>query len=271
LARKRGLTAFVLSGGGIFGALQVGMLKALYEREIMPDLVVGCSVGALNGAVICQWPGSQGIDRLIRTWEGASDTEIFPGNRYLRLLMGVRQDHLYPRDGLERLIDENIAFERIEELPIQLRIVACDLDSGEEVVFSRGPLRPALLASTALPGAFPPVHHEGRRLIDGGVVNNVPISVADQRDVRKIFVLNVASDIDTGRIRTAWDVIYQAFSIAKSQRWLSELAKYSEDPRVLVLPRPEPVGVAFDEFSRSEELMEEAYQMSKAYLRQAAA
>ncbi len=271
MAKKRGLTAFVLSGGGIFGALQVGMLKALYEREIFPDLVVGCSVGALNGAVISQWPGPQGLERLIRTWESADDAQVFPGNRYLRLLMGLRQNHLYPREGLEKLIDGNIAFERIEELPIRLRIVACDLDSGEEVVFSRGPLRPALLASTALPGAFPPVYHEGRRLIDGGVVDNVPISIADQKDVGRIFVLNVASEVDVGRIKTAWDVIYRAFSIAKAQRWLTEIKKYSEDSRVLVLPKPEPQGIAFDEFSRSEELMEEAYQMSKAYLQRAAA
>lgn len=247
------------------------MLKALYEREILPDLVVGCSVGALNGAVISQWPGAEAIERLVQTWEGTGDAEIFPGNRYLRAIMGLRQDHLYPRSGLENLIDGSIAFGRIEELPVRLRIVACDLDSGEEVVFSQGPLRPALLASTALPGAFPPVHYDGRRLIDGGVVNNVPISVADQKGVRRIFVLNVASEIDTGRTRTAWDVMYQAFSIAKAQRWLTELKRYSEDPRVTVLPKPEPTGVAFDEFSRAEELMEEAYRMSKAYLQQSAA
>ncbi len=271
MARKRGITAFVLSGGGVFGALQVGMLKALYERGVFPDLVVGCSVGALNGAVICQWPGIEGLERLIRTWESVGDDQIFPGNRFLRLLKGVRQDHLYPREGLERIIDENIAYERIEDVPVPLRVVACDLDTGEEVVFSKGPLRPALLASTALPGAFPPVHHEGRRLIDGGVVNNVPITIADQGGVKRIFVLNVASEVEPGQIRTAWDVIYQAFSIAKGRRWIAELERYSNDPRVVVLPRPEPSKVSFDEFSRSEELIDVAYRMAKSYLDQAAA
>ncbi len=271
MARKRGTTAFVLSGGGIFGALQVGMLKALYERGVFPDLVVGCSVGALNGAVICQWPGIEGLERLIRTWEGIGDNQIFPGNRFIRLLMGARQDHLYPREGLERIIDENMVYERIEDVPVPLRIVACDLDTGEEVVFSRGPLRPALLASTALPGAFPPVHHDGRRLIDGGVVDNVPITVADQRGVKRIFVLNVAAEVEPGQIKTAWDVIYQAFSIAKGRRWIAELKRYSKDPRVVVIPRPEPSKISFHEFSRSDELMDEAYRMAKAYLEQAAA
>jgi len=247
------------------------MIRALYEREIYPDLVVGCSVGALNGAVLCQWPGPQGLGRLIRTWGGSTDAHIFSGNRLVRLLLGLRQDHLYARDGLEKLIDSNLVFERIEDLPVRLKVVACDLDTGEEVVFSRGPLRPALLASTALPGAFPPVYYEGRRLIDGGVVDNVPISVADEKGVRRIFVLNVSSEVEAGRIRSAWDVMYQAFSIAKSQRWLSEVKKYSEDPRVVVLPKPDYPGLAFDEFTKSDELIEEAYRMSKEYLERAAA
>lgn len=271
MRRRNKKTAFVLSGGGVFGAIQAGMLKALYEREIFPDLIAGCSVGALNGAVLAQWPGQEGLGRLLETWKKTASMEIFPGSRVARIFRAFREHHTFPRDGLEQVIDQNLKYETIEELPIELKVVACDLDSGEEVVFSSGPLRPALLATTALPGAFPPVFYEGRRLIDGGVVDNVPISVADRRDVSRIFVLNVSAEVEAGRTRNAWEVVYQAFNIAKAQRWLTELEKYAADERVVVLPRPDVGEVEFDDFSRVEELLDSGYSMCAQYLDKVAA
>ena len=269
--RKKKKTAFVLSGGGVFGAVQVGMVKALYEAEIRPDLIVGCSVGALNGAVLAQWPGGEGLERLIATWQKTRQIEIFSGSKVARLLRAFRDDHIFPRDGLEQIVDENLRFELIEELPIEFKAVACDLDTGEEVVLSSGPIRPALLASSALPGAFAPVIYEGRRLIDGGVVNNVPITVADRKDVSKLYVLNVAAEIEIEATKTAWDVVYRAFNIAKAQRWLSELQRYASDERVVVMPRPEIETVDFDDFSRVDQLMESGYSMSREYLKRLAA
>ena len=149
-------TAFVLSGGGNQGVSQVGMLRALLERDIVPDVVIGTSAGALNGAAVCYAPNLTGVAQLAAVWEQLRSDHVFPGGKIHRAWNVVRRGtHLFESEGLEALIQHSTPARSFSDLEIPLRVIATDLDTGEEVVLARGPLKPALLASTALPGRVP--------------------------------------------------------------------------------------------------------------------
>lgn len=269
---SRAKTAFVLSGGGIQGSIQIGMLRALIERGIRPDVIAGTSVGALNGVILAQRPDEKGVEHLSEIWHALEGEDIFPGNFLSRIVKLIRSNHVFPRTGVERIVDGNVSAINFEDLPIEMTVVACDLDTGEEVRFSTGAIRPALFASTALPGIFPPVSHDGRRLVDGGVVNNVPVNAVDRPDISSIYVLNVSSELDEEKdVKHPLDVLLQAFSIAKGQRWLFDLDRYSTDPRVHVLPRPPFDAIAFDDLSHTRRLEEESYDLTRSYLGSVAA
>jgi NTE family protein len=263
-------TAFVLSGGGNQGVSQVGMLRALLEREIVPDVVIGTSAGALNGAAICYAPNLTGVAQLAAAWEQLRSDHVFPGGRIHRAWNVVRRGtHLFDSVGLESAIHHSTPARSFADLEIPLRVIACDLDSGEEVVLVRGPLKPALLASTALPGVFPIVHHDGRRLVDGGVVDNVPLSHALAGPVDRVFVLNVSSGPADRVERSPLDVVMTSFGHARSQRFELEMRFVPPDIEVIVLPRPPDPRELFD-FSGSRELIEAAYELANDALDQAA-
>src|SRR5690242_2717851 len=177
---RRPRTAFVLSGGASLGALHVGMLRALYERGITPDLLVGTSVGALNAAFVASRPQApETALKLARVWQGVARNEAFPLS--LRAVVGGlagRRDHLVPARGLRGIIERHIELTELDAAPVPLHVVTFDLGAGTEVVLSEGSATEAILASCAIPGVFPPVSLDGRVLVDGGVLNNTPISHA---------------------------------------------------------------------------------------------
>ena len=151
-----GLTAFVLAGGGSLGAVQVGMLKALTRKGIVPDLLVGASVGALNAACFAYLPSFEGVERLERIWLGLQSTSVFPLSPVNSLLAILgKRDHLISPARLQALIASELPYERIEDARIPLHVVATDVLEGTEVCLSRGLLAPALLASAAIPAIFP--------------------------------------------------------------------------------------------------------------------
>src|SRR5262249_47614160 len=178
-----------------------------------------------------------------------------------------RGTHLFEGSGLEALIDRSTPARSFADLQIPLRVVATDLDSGEEVVLARGPLKPALLASAALPGVFPIVMHAGRRLVDGGVVNNVPLWHALSGPVDRVFVLNVSSYPGDQTIRSPLDVVMTSFMHARTQRYELERGLAIELERVDVIdpPRPPDTRDLFD-FTGAHELMDAAYQLSMTRL-----
>ena len=178
--RETERTAFVLSGGAGLGAIQAGMLRALYEREVRPDLVVGTSVGAVNSAFIASRPQTpHTADELAEIWRGLGRGDVFPLNPLTGFLgfFGAR-DHLVPDASLRGLLDEHLEFGRLQDAPIELHVIATDVLSGTEVRLSRGNALEAVMASAAIPGVFPPVPWRGQELMDGGVANNAPISHA---------------------------------------------------------------------------------------------
>jgi NTE family protein len=156
---ERQEVAFVLSGGASLGAIQVGMLRALYEHGVAPDLIVGTSAGALNAAFIASRPQAPATaEALAAIWRDLRRGEVFPLNPLTGLLgfLGAR-DHLVPESGLRKLIARHVEGERLEEMPIPLHVVAVDVLSGEELRLSRGPLADAVLASAAIPAVLEPV------------------------------------------------------------------------------------------------------------------
>jgi NTE family protein len=182
---------FVLSGGASLGAAQAGMLAALFEREIRPDLVVGTSVGALHAAFVASRPPTPATaTELAQIWRRLHRDQVFPLS--LRGLVGgltKRHDYLVRDSGLRRIVEAHLQFERLEEAEVALLLVAFDVVSGCEVRLSSGPAVEAVLAAAAIPGILPPVHWGEARLIDGGVVNNTPISHAVELGAERVYVL----------------------------------------------------------------------------------
>jgi NTE family protein len=264
-------TAFVLSGGGNQGVAQVGMLRAVLERGIVPDVVVGTSAGALNGAAIAYSPNLTGVAQLDAVWTALSTTEVFPGSKLSRAWNVMRREtYLFEANGLDALVDRATPARSFADLAIPLRVVATDLDTGDEVVFARGPLKPALLASSALPGVFPIVEHDDRRLVDGGVVNSVPLWHALSGPVDRVIVFNVSAGVADRDERSPLDVVMTSFMHSRSQRFELEMRSLQPDVQVTVLPRPHDPRELFD-FSGGRELIDEAYRLASEELDRVAA
>jgi len=184
-------TAFVLSGGGSLGAVQVGMLQALAERGENPVLLVGTSAGALNAAYVAGHGTSRvSLDTLADLWAGLRRRDVFPisPGRQLLALTGARES-MFSSDGLRALISKNLPYQLLEDAPIPVHVVATNLLSGEEVLLSTGDAISAVLASTAIPGLLPAMHRDGLVLVDGGLANNAAISQAVALGADRIFVL----------------------------------------------------------------------------------
>ena len=259
-------TAFVLSGGGNRGVAQVGMLRALLERGIVPDVIIGTSVGALNGAVIAHNPTVEAIDHLEAVWLNLDREQVFPGTVVSRMWNILRRDdHLVASTGLAELIAAASPAETFADLKIPLRVVTADLETGEECVLVRGPLAPSLLASSALPGIFPPVDLHQRTLVDGGVVNLVPISHALAGPINRVYVLDISDPISDRLIRSPLDVAMRAFAISRDQRFDLERQWVPAEVDLIVLPAPVDDRNFYD-FDGAEAIITEAYESAKKTL-----
>ena len=251
-------TAFVLSGGGNQGVAQVGMLRALLERGILPDVVIGTSVGALNGAVVAADPVMSRVDHLEQVWEDLTSDRVFPGGALRRAWNLLRRDdHLIGNEGLREMIELSDLPERFEKLAVPMRVVSADLMSGQELVFAAGALRPALLASAALPGIYPPVRLGGHVLVDGAIVNLVPISHALAGPIDRIYVLDVSDPLTDRPIRSPLDVVLRSVAISREQRFDLELQWVPDEVELVVLPAPDDERDFFD-FSGGRALMDQA-------------
>jgi NTE family protein len=260
---------FVLSGGASLGAIQVGMLRALADRGVVPDTIVATSVGAINGAFIASHgPTPEAVDELAALWRSVGRTQIFPLEPLTGLLgfLGAKRN-LVPGGALRRLVTRNVLHERLEDLPIALHVVACDVLSGSEVLLSRGPLVDAVLASAAIPGVLPGIEWEGRLLIDGGVVDNTPISQAIGLGARQIYVLPTGGPCAlTAPPRGALAMLMHATGLMVSQRFTAEVASVGRGIDVVVLPPPCPLDVQPMDFGHAETLMSRAEAEAGAFL-----
>ena len=270
--------AFVLGGGGSLGAHEVGMLKALLEAGVKPDLVVGTSVGAINGALLAADPTPDTVERLSGLWQGMGRAGVFSGSLAGRVGTAVRsRTHLYSNGPLRALLERDLPDLPIEELQVPFQCVAACIELSAEHWFSSGPLVPAILASSAVPGLLPPVRIDGRHFLDGGLVNSIPVGRAVALGARTVFVLQV------GRIeqplsvpRQPWEVASVCFEIARRHRFARDMADLPEDVAVHVLPtgaEPERRGrlsparqLRHRDFGSTSERIDRAYRASAGYL-----
>jgi NTE family protein len=238
--RRRAVNAFVLSGGGPLGALQVGALRALLEAGIAPDLVVGTSIGAINGTMLAFDPTPRGVDALEATWRRIRDGDLFPGGRltsWARCL--VRGERVFDNSGIRRLVEMRIGRAAIEDAQVPLAVVATELETGKEHVFSTGEAVAIVVASAAMPGVFPPVEIDGVRYIDGGVSNNVPVAPALDLGATNVYVLDATARTQQRRpLVRPIDYLLHAFSLARSQRAELERIALAERARILTVPMP---------------------------------
>jgi NTE family protein len=249
-------TAFVLAGGASLGATQVGMLRALYERGIAPDLLVGTSAGALNAAFVASRPQTVATaDALARVWRGLRRDDIFPINP--RTLIGGlanQRSHLVPDSGLRRLAARHLQIERLEDAGVPLHLVAFDLLTGHEVCLSDGPALEAVLAATAIPGVLPAVRRGDRLLVDGGVVNNTPISHAVELGAERIYVLPTEGPLAPAlpvAPRGALDAVVHAFTLLIGARLAADVARYAAVSELIVLPASNPERIQPTDFDHA--------------------
>lgn len=235
-------TAFVLGGGGILGSAEVGMLRALLERGIIPDLVVGSSVGALNGVAVAATPGLGVVERLTEAWTSLRARDVFASTVVGQVGNLLRHGtYLHTNEGLRRLVTEAAGDARIERLPVRFECVAACIETASAEWFGSGPIVDAVLASCAVPGLLPPVRIGERHYLDGGLVASVPVGRAVALGAEQIFVLHV------GRLerpleppRRPWEVALVAFEISRRHQFADDMARVPAGISVHLLPTGEP-------------------------------
>jgi NTE family protein len=261
--------AFVLSGGGSLGAVQVGMLQALAERDVHPDLLIGTSVGAINAAYVAgHGSGTDALEHLAEIWRGLRRQAVFPVNpfRHVLAVTGARPS-LCSNRGLQQLLDAHLAYRNLEDAAIPVHIVTTNLLSGEEVLLSNGDAASAVLASTAIPGIFPAVDHVGCSLVDGGISDNAALSQAVALGADEIYILPAGFACALERApRTALGTALQALTLLIEQRLVIDVAQFAGPGAIRVLPPLCPVAVSATDFSHGAELIERAHRATGEWI-----
>jgi NTE family protein len=254
----RPVTAMVLAGGGTRGAAQVGMLQVLAEYGVVPDMVFGASVGAVNGAAFAGKPTVAGVEHLTEIWRALDGDDVYPQGwvhgpwQYLR-----QRPSIHPNSGLRRIIEDGIEFEYLEDALLPFEVVATSLVDGRERWFSTGPAVDAIMASAAIPAIFPAVEIDGDTLIDGGVVNNVPISRAIDAGATRILVLLCGPATYVPLLpRRPVEAMLSALYISVHARFPREMARLPEGVEVVVLSADAPVTKEYTDFSDTELLIQ---------------
>ncbi len=237
-----GPVAFVLGGGGLLGAYEVGMLRALLEAGVRPDLVVGTSVGAANGVVVAAEPSPAAVDRLARMWRDLDSSGLFAGSVLGRLRTLARtRTSLHTDQPLRELLDRHLPVRTFAELAVPFQCVAASVERAAEHWFTEGSLTDAVLASCAVPGLLPPVEIDGQTYLDGGLVHSIPVGRAVTLGAQTVYVLQV------GRIerpltppRRPWEVGMVAFEVARRHRFAADMAALPAGVTAHVLPAGVP-------------------------------
>jgi len=251
----------------------VGMLRALDDAGIRPDLVVGTSVGAINGVVVATDPHAA-ASRLAEFWQAGVLRQAFGTSVFGRMAQLARSGtHLHSIEPLRRLLEDNLPVDAFEDLAVPFQCVAASVQAAAARWFGAGPLVPAVLASCAVPGLLPPVEIDGEHFFDGGLVHSIPVGRAVQLGAEVIYVLHV------GRIeqplavpRRPWQVGLVAFEIARRHRFVEEMAGLPDGIRVHVLPAggngrpPDLSQLRYRNRSQVSANIERAYQASTRYL-----
>ncbi len=252
-------TAFVLAGGGSRGAVQVGMLEALVGRGIRADRVFGASVGAINGAAYAGDPTLEGLERMAGIWRQVKGTDIFPRGTFDGpWAFFQKRAAVHANTGLRAIIEAGIDYENLEDATIPIEVVTTSLTDGRERWITHGPAVDAILASSAIPSIFPPVTIDGDVLVDGGVVNNVPVSRALAAGCDRIYVLLCGPlHYHPPPPRRPAEAALTAFFVAVHARFVRELAALPVGVEVVVFSGGGDPSGQYRDFSATAALIEE--------------
>lgn len=243
------------------------MLRSLASRGVTADMVVGSSVGALNGAYYAGDPTIDGVRRLETIWRGLHRRDVFPLRWRTTLGFLYRRDFLIASDGLRALVERNLAYRNLEDAKIPVHIVATDVLTGETVVLSQGPAAEAIIASAAIPAAFAPVQFNDRYLADGAVSSNTPVKAAVARGAQRLIVLptGYACALDEPPVGAVANALH-ALTLLVARQLVSELQALDDSIDFFVLPPLCPlVGSPYD-FSHTDELIERAAASTEAWI-----
>lgn len=271
-----GETAFVLGGGGLLGAVEVGMLRALFEADIRPDLVLGTSVGALNGALLAADPGAGVVDRLVGLWESVvSGREVYGDGAVRQVTRAVRTGtHLHSSKPLRDRLAQELGDLTFAELAVPFQCCAASIERAAEHWFTHGRVVDAVVASAAVPGLLSPAEVDGEHYLDGGIVNSVPVGRAVECGASRIFVLQVGrSDRPLKPPRKPWEVARVSFEIARRHRFNREMASLPDYATAHVLPTgggsaKDDSLLAYRDFGAVASRIDAAYDAAAAYLRE---
>lgn len=267
LRRKPRRTAFVLSGGGNLGALQVGMLRALFERRIEADLILGCSVGALNGAAVASDPSLGMVGRLQDLWRELADKDVMPNGIGPTIQLARRGVAIHDNVALRQVIESSLSARTFEQLVVPFQCVAAAVVEGTETWFDSGPLVDPILASSAIPAVYPPVEIGGIKYLAGAIVNDVPVARAVELGCDRIFVLHVGSwDRPRPEPKRPIDMAVYAYWLARRSRFQRDLAAIPRSIEVLVLPPGATPLIKYNDFGHSDDMIMSAYEATAAFL-----
>jgi NTE family protein len=260
--------AFVFSGGAALGAIQVGMLRALTAVNLQPDLIVGTSVGALNGAVVADHGLAAAVETLTGLWHSLTRANVFPGGRLgqVRQLLTTRNS-LFANDHLSELVCHHLTVARFEQLKRPFGALATDLQTLHGALFTAGELRPALLASAAIPGVFPPVAIRGKLYVDGALTAHVPLRAAVEMGAASLVVLDAGEICHRRQTpRHVAEIFMAAMQATMRQRVRVETPVMAQQYPLLYLPTPCPAASSILDFSQSNRLIAQAEEMALDFL-----
>jgi NTE family protein len=261
-------TAFVLTGGGSLGAVQVGMLQALAERGVKPGLLVGTSCGALNAAWVAgHGMSNDSLSELAGVWTRLRRRDIFPVDaRQVRGLLGLSPAVVTNRK-LRQLIDTHASIHDLAHAQVPTHLVAADLLSGRDVLISTGDLATGVLASCAIPGVLPPVEHAGLQLIDGALAPHTGIAHAVDLGASVVYILPTgAACALTQAPRSAVGVALHSLSQLIEQRLIHEIAALQDAITIKLIPPLCPLTVSAADFSHAKELITRARRSSLRWI-----
>ncbi|BBT39372.1 patatin-like phospholipase family protein [Pseudomonas putida] len=276
----------VLSGGAARGIAHIGVLKALEEQGVRIDAIAGTSMGAVIGGLYASGYSVEELEKLATTldWQQAlsdapprkdvpfrrkqDDRDFlvkqklsFRDDGSLGLPLGVIQGQ-----NLSLLLESKLAHTAdtrdFDKLPIPFRAVATDIASGEKVVFSRGHLPQVIRASMSIPAVFAPVELDGRLLVDGGMVDNIPVDVARDMGVDLAIVVDIGTPLrDRKQLATVVDVLNQSITLMTRRNSEEQLASLHQDD-VLIQPSLAAFGVT--DFGRAQDMIDAGYRAARA-------
>ena len=249
--------------------MHIGIIRALLEAGIFPDVMVGCSVGALNAAWWASDPTAEQLSRMEESWTGLSGSDVF-GRGWHRVAARIvlHRDHIWSAAPLRGLIEAACPVQDLAQLQLPVHVATTDLDNGITRWWTAGPLADILYASACLPGLLPPAILDGARHVDGGVLEPVPVSRAVDLDVRRIFVLGEAPDASELQTpnNSPLGVLLRSFWISRYSRLANpaSLARFGQE--VIVVPGAKTAGISITDFSKTRYLIARSYEASSRFL-----